>query len=83
MGVERHTIWSYETVKESRHGPELGRYLTYGLRAWRKTEAGGEEVDFIPDVTTQPRFAELLAELFNRCQLSPLHFREVLEDMLP
>lgn len=81
--MESNVVWHYQAVEEPWHAPELGQYLTYGLQARRKTKTGWEQIGLIHDVTTRRCFAKRLAELFNRHQLSPLHFRDVIEDMLP
>lgn len=82
-GTGQNLIWHYQAVRESWHNPDLGQYLTYGLRVQRKTGLGWEEIGLIHDVTTQHCFGRRLAKLFSRHQLSPLHFRDVIEDMLP
>lgn len=63
--------------------PELGRYDTYGIQAKRRVLHGWEQIELIHDVTTDRKFADLLVNLFNRRQLSPVHLRDALEDMLP
>lgn len=63
--------------------PELGRYDTYGIQAKKKVIRGWEQIERIHDVTTDRKFASLLVSLFNQHQLSPIHLREALEDMLP
>ena len=75
--------WSYRYVKEIRNTPEFGQYLTYGLQVGRKTEEGYVLVECIHDITVKQQLAENLAEAFSRCQLSPIHFRDAVEDMLP
>lgn len=81
--MEGNEVWHYQAVRESRHDPDLGQYLTYGLRAQRKTGSGWEEIELIHDVTTHFGFAKRLSELFNRHQLSPIHFRDAVEDIIP
>ncbi len=61
----------------------MGRYITYGIQAIRKTALGWEMGEIIHDVTTELRLAAELAQFFNRYQLSPIHLRDVIEDMIP
>ena len=50
-------------------------YTVYGIRC-----ADGQ--DSIPDISTQPELVEHMVELLNRNAVSPLHFREVVADLL-
>ena len=68
----------YQPVKEVRLSPELGRYLTYGIRA---LGSPGSEVT-VHDVTTRDRSAQRLARLLNTSRLSPIHLRDVVEDLI-
>lgn len=71
--------WNYHAVKELRYSPELGRYLTYGIRALE----GGRPVAHIHDIAADGHFVQRLAEDFCFHHLSPLHLQDVIEDMLP
>ncbi len=75
--------WKYEAVEELQFRPELGRYHSYGL--WVSWEAGGDvqRMEQIHDVTVSKRLAQSMAERFSRYQLSPVHFRDGIEDALP
>ncbi len=42
-----------------------------------------EQADFIHDISTNPMIARQMAELFTAHQLASVHFRDVVEDMLP
>lgn len=75
--------WQYQTVHERMCNLELGQYDTYGIQANRKVLYGWEKIELIHDVTTNQQVAELLVNLFNQHQLSPIHLHDVLEDMLP
>lgn len=74
--------WRYLAIPETMDDPELGQYDTYGIQA-KKVIRGWEQIELIHDVTTDRKFANLLVSLFNRRQLSPIHLRDALEDMLP
>ena len=81
--MRNNVHWSYQPICESVFDPELGKYDTYGIRASRKTPEGWELIEFIHDVTTEKELVKKMARLFNIHQLSPIHLREVLIDMLP
>lgn len=73
--------WHYQAVRELRDDPEIGQYLTYGIRASRRTMRNWEQIELLHDVTTEGPVAEKLAELFTLHQLSPIHLRDVIEDI--
>lgn len=50
-------------------------YTVYGIRC-----ADGQE--HIPDISTRAELVERIVEALNRCEVSPLHFREIVEDLL-
>ena len=70
-------------MAETMCDPLLGKYRTYGIQANGKTEEGWEPVQVVHDVSTELQFAERLSDLFSLHQLSPIHLRDVVEDMLP
>ena len=74
-------VWNYQPITETRYKPGFGQYHTYGIQASRKTVRGWEQIELLHDVTTSSRFAEKPAELFNLYQLSPIHLRDILEDL--
>lgn len=69
-------LWSYRYIEEAGKSPELGQYRSYGLQVGRETADGFVLIECIHDVTAECRLAQNMVETFNRCQLSPLHFRE-------
>ncbi len=60
-----------------RIGEELIR--SYGISAFED----GKELDRLDDVSPDRIFVEDMAAVFNRTGLSLVHFRDVVEDMLP
>lgn len=78
-----NALWNYRTLAELRTDPELGRRLTYGIQARRRTFWGWKPVGFLADVTTDPQRARELAAQLNRGQLSPVHLFDVVCDSLP
>ena len=68
------------TIREDRLKTEEGDYYTgYGIEIWE----AGERIQSVPDIFLPIYDAEALADLCNRLQLAPIHFREVAEDYLP
>lgn len=62
--------------------PEIGKYITYGIRGMRKRSHGWAcEVD-IEDISTDGHFVRCLAETCTRMELDPIHLRDVIEDVL-
>lgn len=69
----------YIPVKEELCTPELGTYVSYGIRA---VLASGEEAASVSDVSTDLAFVQRLATLCTLGQLSPIHLRDVVEDII-
>ena len=55
-------------------------YLTYGIQCMGDWEGAWVQMDAVQDVSFQRENVDRLADLFNRMQLSPLHFREAVLD---
>ncbi|MDR1703567.1 MAG: hypothetical protein LBS19_02625 [Clostridiales bacterium] len=75
-------IWRYHAAAERHCSPELGDYCSYGLYAEYKGASGWEPAGCIHDVTTDNNTALYMAELFTDRQLSGVHLKDALEDML-
>lgn len=69
----------YTVEKEKLYHKDIGEYTTFGLRACCK----GKCVAFISDVSVDERFVTELAERFTAAQLSVIHLKEVIDDILP
>lgn len=54
----------------------------FGIELLRNMPTGMELIDRVAAVTTRFEFASRLIDLLNRAQVSPCHFRDVLEDFL-
>lgn len=68
--------WQYKMVKTYMDALNA---VTYGLVLCAQD---GAELERIEDVTTDQVFAEKLAKLFTSQCLEPVHFLEVVEDMI-
>jgi len=74
--------WWYCAVEEQSYCPEFGYYRTYGLQIIGRDLDEWKILDVLHDVSVSQNDAERMAALFTRNQLSPIQFREVVEDML-
>lgn len=57
-------------------------YLAYGIEVYRHDFTGSEKVDSLRGITTKAEKMNRLLDLLNRSQVSPCHFRDVVEDFL-
>lgn len=69
----------YIPVREELCSPELGAYVSYGIRA---VLASGEEAASVSDVSPDFAFVQKLAALCTSKQLSPIHLHDVVEDAI-
>lgn len=81
--MKEHKNWDYQVIEETLDDPLLGKYRTYGIQAKCRAVHGWEQIELIHDVTLEADLAQRLALLFSQHQLSPLHIRDALNDMLP
>ena len=75
-------IFRYALISEKLFSSELGRYRSFGIRAFQKTECGWREVAFVSDVSTDRAAVEQLARRCTEGQLDPIHLLDVVEDAL-
>ncbi|MDR1706334.1 MAG: hypothetical protein LBS19_16900 [Clostridiales bacterium] len=75
-------IWRYYAAAERHSSPELGDYRSYGLYAEYKSASGWEPAGCVHDVTADYNTALYMAELFTGRQLSGVHLRDAVDDML-
>ncbi len=55
-------------------------YLTYGIQCLGDWKGDWIQMDAIEDVSFQRESVVFLTNLFNRLQLSPIHFRDAVSD---
>ena len=72
-------MYKYIVVEETLENPEIGTYISYGLKAMQ----GRAEITFVSDVSVNKTFVEGLARMYTEFQLDPVHLLEVVEDALP
>lgn len=72
-------MFHYHLLKEILYSDELGEYISFGIQV---TNQRGDKVASVSDISTKQDYVEELCRLFNKNNLSPLHLRDVIEDML-
>lgn len=55
-------------------------YLTYGIQCMGDWEGAWVQMDAVQDISFQREDVVRLTDLFNRLQLSPVHFRDAVLD---
>ena len=76
---ERHLAnWRYKAVFEQKRCADLGEYFTYGICV-----TGGGYQKALRDISSNKKFVLHMVRLFNRLKLSPVHFKDAVEDFLP
>ena len=70
----------YQIVRQELEAPELGRYVSYGIEAVARP--GGEQLAFVPDVSTDSSFAADLADRCTEGALDPAQLLDVVLDAL-
>jgi len=73
----------YRAVREVLWSAELGKYRTYAIRAFARREGRWRSECILHDVSTDRDFVAALARKFTLHRLSPVHLRDVVDDMLP
>ncbi len=77
MTVPRALRYEILTSRLTQDGVD---YLTYGIRCMGDREGTWVQLDAVQDISIQREVVADLADLFNRRNLSALHFREVIWD---
>ncbi len=72
----------YESFKEKLNKPHIGEYTAFGVVVFQAVEMENKEIYKMSDVTTDAEVMENLVQLCNKEQLDPIHFIDVVEDML-
>lgn len=80
--IKMNQLWRYEAKPEWQYHPDLGWYATYLLLAERKICNNWKQIEIIHDVTTKRTLANKMAFLCTAHQLSPVHIRDVIADMI-
>lgn len=75
--------WEYRVIPETCTHPDLGTYTSYGIQACQRQGQRCQLLAVLHDISSRQFFVEELAALFTRQQLSPLHLKEAVEDLLP
>ena len=75
-------MFLYMPLKEHLSHPNLGNYISYGIRVRLVRKAYCKDIVFVSDISTDPKFISHISILFTREQLDPIHLPDVLEDLL-
>ena len=75
-------MYRYRPVKMLIRCPEAGICCTYGIRCYHKGRGRWRQAAFVGDVSPSRAFVAGLARQFSRLQLSPVHLRDAVEDVL-
>ncbi|MDR1706290.1 MAG: DUF6514 family protein [Clostridiales bacterium] len=76
--------WKYYAVPERLYSADFGKWFySYGILAAQKTEGGWAFADMIHDAAPSFPDARRMAEMFTKYQLSPVHLKDAVEDMMP
>jgi len=81
--MKNDVTWRYRIVPEEIYHPDIGKYHTYGIQAIWRASNGRMAQKTIHDVGIDRETVENMAKLFTKHQLRPIHFSDVVEDMLP
>lgn len=75
-------MFLYLVIKETLFHPDIGSYISYGLRAIFLSGGICQEITKISDISTDSVTVALLAQQCTREQLYPVHLMDVIEDFL-
>lgn len=76
------TTWEYLTFQETLWHPDCGNYTTFGIGVYELYTQQRTFISAIHDISLKEELVKNLTNLFNQLQLSPIHFPEVISDML-
>jgi len=67
----------YTAFCDNYHHIDIGNYTSYGIKL---KKLGCRH--YIHDISVNQQFVKNMADLFNKYELEPEHFQDVVEDML-
>jgi hypothetical protein len=76
------THWGYRVTQCVMDTPELGEYTTCGMEIRDLSTPGEQIVGTLVDISPDRHYVEQLAALFESAGLSPVHFKDVVCDIL-
>lgn len=79
----RLSHWEYRVIPEICSHPDFGTYTSYGIQVCQRQDQHCQFLSILHDISSKRAFVEELAALFTRQQLSPLHLKDAVEDLLP
>ena len=75
-------MFLYLPVEETIYHPDVGTYLSYGIRGYKLCEESCKEVAFLSDVSPDANFVADLAWRFTQYQLYPVHLKDAVLNYL-
>jgi hypothetical protein len=72
----------YEVVEEKDYQPDYGHCIAYGLMAIYNCDGNTETAVVIHNITYDHKAAKKLAFIFNKFELSIIHFMDAVTDFL-
>lgn len=75
---ENLSSWQYGVMSENCRHIEIGKYHTYGIEV-----NGREYAEILHDVSIDRETVNRMVGLFNEYQLSPIHLKDAVTDLLP
>jgi hypothetical protein len=76
--------WKYYAVPERLYSADFGKWFnTYGILAAERKDGSWILADMVHDASPSFPEARRMAEMFTKHQLSPVHLKDALEDMMP
>lgn len=79
-----YALWKYQVISSLQKGLEEASedYTTFGIQVSLNGSCPALVIDVVEDISLERKTVEKIVAKFNRYQLSPLHFREILSDIL-
>ena len=81
--LESISRWRYQLIQETWNIPEVGWIPTCAILVEERTGDHWESIALLHDVAVDPSVVRRIVERLNAEQLSPLHFLDVVGDLLP
>lgn len=72
----------YEPERERLYAPEIGWYISYGIRVCRREEKGWKTIMRVQDVSVDQNMVEKLARLCTEEELTPSQLPDVIADWI-
>ncbi len=75
-------MFLYLPIKERCYNKAIGYYFSFGIKIYRLTENCCSVEFRISDISISEAFVSNLSLLCTKQQLSPIHFEEIIDDLI-